>query len=301
MWLVLINPAAGRRPVSEARVRSALRSASVEAEVETPSSPESLRERIVGLARSSERSKLAIVGGDGTANLAVNAILSTTWKAEPLLGILPGGTGCDLLRTFAIPQDLDEAATHLSSESTYLVDVGRLEGTFGIRHFLNVAQVGIGAAAAVTAQTMSRAWGMARYPIAFLKRLPGFPEAEVSMAGTGQSESVAAKRGYYGPALAVIFANGQYFAGGWNVAPRANLTDGRLDVQVINCRKREAFRLVPRIIRGVHLSDPAVHRFSKGSLEILTEPGWPLEADGDPVGNTPVSISVLPGALSLKI
>ncbi len=301
MWLVLINPAAGRRPVTEARVRSALRSASVEAEIETPSSAESLRERIVGLARSSEHSKLAVVGGDGTANLAVNAILSTTWKAQPLLGILPGGTGCDLLRTFAIPQNLDEAATHLSSESKYLVDVGRLEGTFGVRHFLNVAQVGIGAAAAVTAQTMSRSWGMARYPLAFLKRLPGFPEAEVSMAGIGQSESVAAKRGYDGPALAVIFANGQYFAGGWNVAPRANLADGRLDIQVINCRKWEAFRLVPRIIRGVHLSDPAVHRFSKGSLEIITEPGWPLEADGDPVGNTPVSISVLPGALSLKI
>lgn len=301
MWLVLINPAAGRKPVSEARVKTALRNASIDAEIETPASPELLRDRIVGLARGGERWKLAVVGGDGTANLAVNAILSTSWGVEPWLGILPGGTGCDFLRTFAISQNLDEAAKHLVSESTYRVDVGRLEGGFGIRHFLNVAQVGIGAAAAVTAQSMSRALGLARYPLAFLKRLPGFPEARVLMTGTGQSESVAAKRGYEGPALAVIFANGQYFAGGWNVAPRANLTDGRLDVQVINCRKREAFRLVPRIIRGVHLSDPAVHRFSKAALEILTEPGWPLEADGDPVGNTPVSISVLPGALLLKI
>jgi diacylglycerol kinase family enzyme len=121
------------------------------------------------------------------------------------------------------------------------------------------------------------------------------------MSGTGRAESVAANRGYKGKALALIMANGQFFAGGWNVAPRANLTDGKLDVQVVNCRKWEAVRLVPRIIRGVHLADPAVFRFSKSSLEVQTEPGWPLEADGDPVGNTPVSVSVLPGALILKI
>jgi diacylglycerol kinase family enzyme len=179
--------------------------------------------------------------------------------------------------------------------------VGRLEGEFGVRFFLNVAQVGVGAAAAEAAQNLGRGWGKARYPLAFLRRLPSFPAARVEMSGAGRSESAASARGYQGKALALILANGQFFAGGWNVAPRANLTDGKLDVQVVNCRKWEAIRLVPRIIRGVHLADPAVHRFSKASLEISTDPGWPLEADGDPVGNTPVSVSVLPGALTLKI
>lgn len=301
MWLVLINPAAGRRPVEVSKVRAALAGAKVEAQVETPGSGAAMWERIVALAGSDGPVKVAVVGGDGTANLAANAILSTTWKVRPWLGILPAGTGCDLLRTFAIPQKLEKAAIHLAGDSTYQIDVGLLQGDFGVRHFLNVAQIGLGAAAAESAPTISRSWGKARYPVAFLKRLPGFPQAQVSMRGTGKSDSAAGARGYEGPAIAVILANGQFFAGGWNVAPRANLTDGLLDVQVINCRKREAFRLVPKIIRGVHLADPAVQRFSKSALELATDPDWPLEADGDLVGNTPVTVSVLPGALSLKI
>lgn len=99
----------------------------------------------------------------------------------------------------------------------------------------------------------------------------------------------------------MIFANAQFFAGGWNVAPRANMTDGRLDVQIIDTLKRRAPALVPKIIRGVHGSDPAVRRYSLPGFRLETEPVWPVEADGDFVGNTPVQVSVLAGALLLKI
>jgi diacylglycerol kinase family enzyme len=59
--------------------------------------------------------------------------------------------------------------------------------------------------------------------------------------------------------------------------------------------------LVPKIIRGVHLTDRAVRRYSTAGFRLETEHSWPIEADGDLVGNTPVSVSVLPGALELKI
>ena len=39
---------------------------------------------------------------------------------------------------------------------------------------------------------------------------------------------VTEKRTYESQALAVIMANAQFFAGGWNVAPRATLVDGVL-------------------------------------------------------------------------
>ena len=223
----------------------------------------------------------------------------STGPSPPVLGILPGGTGCDLLRTFALPQKLEAAATHLATDSTYLIDVGRLEGEFGVRHFLNVAQAGVGAAAAETAPGWNRGWGMARYPLAFLRVCPAFPpprsRSKVTTAGASTSSTRA-------KALAVIFANAQYFAGGWNVAPRANLTDGRLDVQVIDTRKRRApgpgsqdhpWRPPGRSGRASVLHG--------ANLDLQTDPIWPIEADGDPIGNTPVRVSVLPGALLLKI
>ena len=290
-WLVLVNRTAGRKPIDPHRVTRALTEAGVEYDLEIPESASEMTEAIA-LAASSGRWRLAVVGGDGTTSLAANQILKTEWSRRPVLAILPGGTGGDLLRTFGL-SDLEETARHLLSDAVYPIDVGRLEGEWGVRYFVNVAQAGVGAAAAITAHHMSRSWGKGRYPLAFLRRLPGFPSARLSIR--------MPSRVHEGNGLAAIFANGQFFAGGWNVAPRSSLNDGRLDLQLIDCKKSYAVRLVPKIIKGVHLTDSAVRRYATESFELVTTPIWPIEADGDPVGNTPVSVSVVPGALDLKI
>lgn len=291
-WLVLMNLNAGRRPLDPAKVETALKEADVDFDLQVPPTAPAMEESIRAAALGG-RWRLAVVGGDGTVSLAANQILKTEWPRRPVLGVLPGGTGCDLLRTFGIPHDLDASARHLHGDSVYPIDVGRLKGLWGVRYFVNVAQTGVGAAAAVTAAGMSRSWGKGRYPLAFVRRLPGFPAARLSVQ--------MPNRRHDGEGLAAIFANGQFFAGGWNVAPRSSLNDGRLDLQVINCNKTYAVRLVPKIIKGLHLTDPAVRRYATESFELVTSPEWPIEADGDPVGNTPVSVSVVPGALDLKI
>lgn len=291
-WLAVVNRAAGSSPTHLEDVVAALRAAGVDFRVESPGSPEEVRELLVTAAAEGV-SHFAMAGGDGTVNLAANILLNITGMPPPVIGVLPSGTGCDLLRTFGISQELGRAAQHLATEDVYDIDVALLEGAWGSRYFVNVAQVGVGAAAAQTAPRLPRRIGSVRYPLAFAVRLPRFPAANVRV--------VTERRTYESEALAVILANAQYFAGGWNVAPRATLIDGVLDVQVINCGKTRAPALVPKIIRGTHLSDPAVRRFSAASFEIDTDIPWPLEADGDYIGNTPVSGRVVPAALRLKI
>ena len=291
-WLVLVNLNAGRRPLGPARVETALQQAGVAFDLLVPATASAMAEAI-RTAAAAGRWRLAVVGGDGTVSLAANEVLKSEWARRPVLGVLPGGTGGDLLRTFGMARDIDEAARHLLGDSIYPIDVGRLEGEWGVRYFVNVAQAGVGAAAAVTAAGMSRSWGKGRYPLAFIRRLPAFPSARLV--------AQMATRVHEGKGLAAIFANGQFFAGGWNVAPRSSLNDGRLDLQLIDCDKSYAIRLVPKIIKGVHLTDKAVRRYATEAFHLVTEPVWPIEADGDPVGNTPVSVSVVPGALDLKI
>lgn len=291
-WLAVVNRAAGSSPTHLEDVVAALRAAGVDFRVESPRSPEEVRELLVATAAEGV-THFAMAGGDGTVNLAANVLLNIAGMPPPVIGVLPVGTGCDLLRTFGISQELGRAAKHLATEDVYDIDVALLEGAWGSRYFVNVAQVGVGAAAAQTAPRLPRRIGSVRYPLAFAARLPRFPAANVRV--------VTERRTYESEALAVILANAQFFAGGWNVAPRATLIDGVLDVQVINCAKTRAPALVPKIIRGTHLSDPAVRRFSAASFEIDTDIPWPLEADGDYIGNTPVSGRVVPAALRLKI
>ena len=290
-WLAVVNEAAGRKAVSPMVVRDVLKAAGVDADLEVPKSVEEARHVLESAARSG-RTEFIMAGGDGSVNLAANVLLPLNID-KPTIGVLPVGTGCDLLRTFGIPQDMAGAAKHLATDETYEIDVGTLEGHWGLRYFVNVAQVGVGAAAAESAPRVSRRVGAARYPVAFAMRLPRFPRARVTVK--------TERRTYESDALAVIMANAQYFAGGWNVAPKATLVDGVLDMQIIDARKSQAPALVPKVIKGTHLNDPAVRRFSAAEFTIETEPRWPLEADGDLVGNTTVSGRVVPAALRLKI
>jgi diacylglycerol kinase family enzyme len=287
-WRVLVNPAAGRRGVDLPRLASALADAGVENEIEVVEGAAAMRRRAVELAGQ----PLALAGGDGTVSLVVDALLGAGVEQPPLIGVIPTGTGCDLLRTFGVKPTIEAAVERLAGAGEQLIDAGRLEGAFGVRHFINVAQTGAGAAAAETAPGLPRSWGRIRYPLAFLVRLPGFPRVGVHVS-TGRP--VAAD------ALGVIFANAQFFAGGWNVAPKALLVDGELDVQVITAFKRQAFSLVPKIIKGVHLSDPSVIRRSAAAFEVVTDQPWPVEADGDLVGFTPIRVSTIRGAIRLKI
>lgn len=291
-WLVVVNRAAGRSPTTVDRVSLALQAAGVDGDIVVPSGRSETYEAIVDAARSG-RTHFALAGGDGTVNLAANALLSLEGLEPPVIGVLPVGTGCDILRTFGMPQELGEAARHLATDDTYPIDVATLVGDWGTRYFVNVAQVGVGAAAAQTASGFPRRAGAARYPAAFLLRLPGFPAARVTV----ETE----RRTYESKALAVIMANAQFFAGGWNVAPKATLVDGVLDMQIIDIAKTRAPAFVPKVIRGTHLTDRAVRRFSAATFHIETDVVWPLEADGDYIGNTPVAGRVLPAALRLKI
>lgn len=291
-WMVTLNPAAGRRAVDPTTVRSALKAADIEFDIAAPSSRSEMVSTIEGFVGRGG-THLAVVGGDGTANLAINTLLAMETGERPVLGILPAGTGCDLLRTFGLPQDLAGAATHLKSDDVYSIDVAYLDGAWGRRHFVNVAQAGVGAAAAESAPRMHRRFGAARYPLAFLARLPRFPRAHVTL--------VTEKRTVESEAIAVIFANAQFFAGGWNVAPRATLIDGVLDIQIINAKKSRAPALVPKIIKGTHLGDHAVRRLSAAEFDLTTSPEWPVEVDGDLLGNTRFEGRVIPAAINLKI
>ncbi len=171
--------------------------------------------------------------------------------------------------------------------------MGVLEGAFGKTHFLNVADVGVAAASVRVADRLPRRLGAVRYGAGFWLTLAGFPAAEISLEAGGRS--------YEGPAINVVAANGQFFGGGMNIAPRATVMDGLLDIQVFIGPRRHAFSVMPRVVRGTHLHHSGVRRFEAASFRLDCPSGWPVEADGELLGAGPVTGSVLPGAIDFKI
>ncbi len=291
-WLVVANPYAGRRKEIEERTKRALEVLRIEAEIQAPYG-EAEVEQCVDEAVASGRDRVVAVGGDGTINLVVGALMRHQWEHPPTLGVLPAGSGSDFIRTFGIPQRLEDAARHLSGDQVYLSDVGVLRGSWGSRHFVNVADAGVLAALVQRAGTLPRWLGSARYHVALPLVYPRFPAAEIRLeAGT---------RTYEGPALLVVIGNAQFFGGGWNIAPRATVADGLFDMQVFNVSKRDVPRLWWRARNGDHLADQRIRRFTTDRFLLESEPAWPVEADGEYFGSGRVGGEVLPGAIKIKI
>jgi diacylglycerol kinase family enzyme len=233
------------------------------------------------------------VGGDGTINLVVGALLRHPWDRPPILGVLPAGSGSDFVRTFGMSQRLEDAARHLLGDEVYRSDVGLLRGSWGERHFINVADAGVLAALVQRSERLPRWLGSARYHVALPLAYPRFPEAEIHLE--------AGSRNYRGPALLVVFANAQFFGGGWNIAPRATVMDGLFDVQVFNGSKADIPRLWWLARNGDHLTDRTIRRFTTDQFSLVTEPGWPVEGDGEYFGSGRIEGEILPAAIDIKI
>ena len=291
-WLALVNPYAGRGRGARAKVEAVLRERRITGDAVEVDGIAALKDT-VGTAAGQGRTRFVAVGGDGTVNAVLNALLEHEWQEPPTLGVLPAGTGCDLVRTFGAGNRIETAVDRLAGDATYPVDVGVAIGEWGRRFFLNVASAGATAAAARAAFRLPGWLGTLRYVGGVAGSLPVFPRCEISLE--------ADRRRFSGESLGVVFANGQFFGGGFNIAPRASMVDQLLDVQVITARKREAGRLMSKARGGHHLSDPAVRRFVASEVRLESSEPWPVETDGEPIGTTPVLLRLQAGRIRLKI
>jgi diacylglycerol kinase (ATP) len=291
-WWVIVNPGAGRGHGREERVRAALGDRSIDYQLRVSDSGEAIRS-IVAEGRERGYTSFVSVGGDGTANLVLNALFEHEWDESPTLGILPAGSGSDFIRTFGIPNDLEAAADHLVTDTDYAVDVGLLSGTFGNRYFLNAANTGIAARTVVEAARFPDRLGSRRYLVGFWSALARTNPSDVRVTCDGRTINA--------PAWNVVLANGQFFGGGMNVAPRAATMDGQFDVQVFSGSRRSAPAVLRRVVRGTHLTHPAVRRTTGRIVAVEVPASWLVEADGEIIGTGTFTAEIKSGLLYFKI
>ena len=169
-----------------------------------------------------------------------------------------------------------------------------LEGDWGSRYFVNVAQAGVGAAAAQTAvedppwlgtgPLSDRLLGSTA-PIPTDRHHPDHGEEGRRVRGIGghlRQRPVLRRRLERRPE---------------GDSGRRVFSTSRSSM----CKKRQAPALVPKVVKGTHLREPGVRRLSASEFTLATESVWPVEADGDLIGNTTVTGRVIPAAMRLKI
>ncbi|HEY3324481.1 MAG TPA: diacylglycerol kinase family protein [Planctomycetota bacterium] len=289
--LIIANPTSGARAAPElaTRVKELLRKAGRAAEIAlTTGRGDALR--LAGEAAGRGVPVVAGCGGDGT----LQEIATALDGSKTALGILPRGRCNDFASVLGLgKQDSPEKlADVLLNGARKAVDLG----AFGEKRFLTVATMGFDSQVSRFVETR-RLWlkGTPAYLYGVLRVLISFRAPLVRLKGDfGERE---------GRLLLVATGNAPCYGGAMRITPEAKLDDGVFHLCVVDEVSRfTVMRILPRVLRGTHVTHPAVTTLTSTFVEIETpeQPQW-VCADGESLGQTPCRFDVRPKALHVLV
>jgi len=234
-----------------------------------------------------------VVGGDGMVSLGVNLLART---GVPL-GIVAAGTGNDLARGLGLPYDDPAAATETLvgalARPPRPIDAGLIRHGELSTWFACVVSTGFDAVVNERANRMTRPRGPSRYTLALVRELATFRPRTYTLTIDGVSRVQRA--------MLVSVANNPSLGGGMRIVPHADLADGRLDVFIVHPLSRARLLAVfPKVFAGEHTDHPAVEFLQAERVRIEAD-DIVAYADGERIGQLPIDVEIVPGAVSVFV
>jgi YegS/Rv2252/BmrU family lipid kinase len=285
--LVIVNARSGSS--SPAEVRKALASAQSlgcrQIDIHEPIVGEDIEVFVRdAVARAIET--VVAAGGDGTVSAVANGLIGS----EARLGIIPLGTANVLARELGVPLDLEGSCALLTGPNR----TARIDGMkVRKRHYFT--QIGIGIDALMIRDTSvahKHWWGNLAYIWGAALRLVGFQSRRLSISTDGRS--------FRPKALQVVIANcGTLGASSFRWGPDICLEDGRIHVCILKARTLLDYLSVGwNVIRGRHREERCVQYLAaERAVAVHADPPLPVQGDGEPIGETPLEVRVVPGVL----
>lgn len=293
--LLIVNPNAARTDANVVRrIERVLRAAGWDLEIRATGGPGDAR-RLADEGVRDGVETVAVLGGDGTTMQAAAALVGTDVK----LALLPGGTGNLLAGNLRISVNPVRAAEALVRAVPRRLDLGEVVRN-GAKEYFAVA-AGAGADARVmieTAAEQKHLWGMMAYVATTLRILP-------EIRCTGYHVTVDGTEFEVEAAMLLVANCGEVIPPlirlGGGVSPH----DGLLDVIALRANTiGESIRAVWDLIteRGGVYGEDAFAAHARGreiAVRTTGDEEQPVQLDGDPGGQTPFEVKVVPGAVSV--
>lgn len=305
-FLLVVNPRAGAGAAAARlpALRAALEEAGARFDVALTERPRDAT-RLVREGLQRGMAGVAVVGGDGTLNEAVNGFFhpdGTAVAPDAWLGPLPCGTGGDFRRTLGVSRRIEPMVTRMMWARPRRIDVGWLrfvdhDGRPAERAFLNIASFGIsGLIVRIVNESPKWLGGTPSFLLGTLRAMTRYRNQRVRLRiDDGEPTE--------GEILSVAVANGRFFGGGMQIAPRAELDDGAFDVVTLALSSTESLRRTAHVYRGTHLGLPGVSCVR--ARKVVAEPAEPgevvrVDLDGEQPGTLPATFELRPRALLLR-
>ena len=293
--LILINPhaAGGRARKLKGPIQAWCEALPAQSAPPQIVAPESIEKAHSLLSELPPRTRVVVVGGDGT----LNQILPTLLHGGHEVGLVPFGSGNDCARAWGLHRlSWQQALAHaLHARSSY-IDVGRIElDNKVIRYFHSSLAVGFDASVgnrALTGPQFLR--GLPRYLLATLRELAHLKNWYLKVEVDGLLM-------YEGPTLLASVLNTPTYGGGMPAVPHALINDGQLNLLVGSRFNRlQTLWMLPLLLIGKHLGHPRIQCHACSNATISNASLVPVAADGETLGFAAhIQVTCLPNALQV--
>jgi len=233
-------------------------------------------------------------GGDGTIQQVASVLAQrrTSGATEiPALGLAPAGRCNDFARAVGIAKDPGAIVDALTHGVRTPLDLGRVNG----RYFCTVATLGIDAEVSDFVDTTRIPLrGTIAYLCGAVLTLFRYRAKPVHITGD------------FGEIKRSVFlastANTSSYGGAIPIVPQALPTDGVLDMCVIDRVSRiRALLLIPVVLRGAHPGRLGITFVQSKRFRITSDLPVELWADGERIGQTPVTIEAVHQAIDVLL
>jgi len=222
-----------------------------------------------------EENIIYVVGGDGTLTRTLPAIVGTKNK----LAIIPSGSGNDTYKAIkALPKGEN------------LIDLGKVNDTY----FINVACTGLDAEVGNNIEVLRNTIIPASqlYNASIIYTFVKFKFKKVIFKTN--IKNISSKYSI------ISICNGGYYGGGYNIAPKSQLTDGLLDIYYVE--KMNRFKIIPLLLKlkkGKHEGKRRVHKFRTNHIELEIDREVVFNVDGEKIIGNKFIIDILPKQINV--
>lgn len=285
---IIINPAAGQPQPLLHTFNQVFQEEGIDWNVVVTKDNKNAMQLAKKAAESGNYDVVAACGGDGTVTSVANGLYGTHIP----VAVIPAGTANLLAAELGIPFNLAAACRLLANGSTIVRNIDMAFAND--RLFLYTVGIGFNAETVkVTSREAKTRFGILAFIFAGIQLLQ---QPEIAHYTLKLDEETVETDG-----LTCLVTNSGSLGGGLSLAPGIDINDGLLDVIVIrNADFASSLSLASSIFGGT--PDPnSFQRWQTRTLEIITDPPQPIQADGDMWGETPLTAEVLPSAMPVVV
>ena len=247
-------------------------------------------EKLPEILKENDYSFVVASGGDGTVNSLVNIMNRNDIKLP--IGVIPSGTCNDFARSLNIPMDLKRCIDIIVAGNTTDVDAGLINNKM---YFLNTCAGGNFVDVSYnTGSEIKKKFGPLAYYMKALGEVTSIRPVKLKI--TTDNEVVENEFLFF------LILNGKHAAGFYNVIKEADLSDGFMDILLLqNCAPIDLAGLLLKVMNNDFINDRHVIWLRTRNCSVEGNGGLSLSVDGERWDKLPITVSFINRSLKVFV